>query len=118
MYPQTWENGKEGEPYLKLVLPWLREQDDEHGIKALKKEFYYKILIPKDRRGGEFVNTFTRNNWYHYNIDVGMLGADTDDASVQINPIDCYIYYWQDKSVVVKHADIGNARYLSVNQEE
>ena len=118
MYPQTWENGKEGEPYLKLVLPWLREQDDEHGIKALKKEFYYKILIPKDRRGGEFVNTFTRNNWYHYNIDVGMLGADTDDAYVLINPIDCYIYYWQDKSVVVKHADIGNARYLSVSQEE
>ena len=118
MYPQTWENGKEGEPYLKLVLPWLREPDDEHGIKALKKEFYYKILIPKDRRGGEFVNTFTRNNWYHYNIDVGILGADTDDASVLMYPIECYIYYWQDKSVVVKHADIGNARYLSVNQED
>ncbi len=117
MYPQTWENGKEGEPYLKLVLPWLREQDDVHGIKALKKQFYYKILIPKDRRGGNFVNTFTRNNWYHYNIEVGILGADTDDAEVEINPIECYIYYWQDKSVVVKHADIGNARYLSLNQE-
>lgn len=117
MYPQTWENGKEGEPYLKLVLPWLREQDDAHGIKAIKKDYYYKILIPKDRRGGEYVNTFIRNNWYHYNIEVGILGADTDDADVEINPIDCYIYYWQDKSVVVKHADIGNARYLSVNQE-
>lgn len=118
MYPQTWENGKEGEPYLKLVLPWLRTKDDANGIKELKKEFYYKILIPQDRRGGEYANTFTRNNWYHYNIDVGMLGADTDEASVLIDPIDCYIYYWQDKNVVVKHADIGNARYLSVNQEQ
>lgn len=118
MYPQTWENGKEGEPYLKLVLPWLRTKDEANGIKELKKEFYYKILIPQDRRGGEYANTFTRNNWYHYNIDVGMLGADTDEASVQISPIDCYIYYWQDKNVVVKHADIGNARYLSVNQEQ
>jgi len=118
MYPQTWENGKEGEPYLKLVLPWLRTKDEANGIKELKKEFYYKILIPQDRRGGEYANSFTRNNWYHYNIDVGMLGADTDEASVQINPIDCYIYYWQDKNVVVKHADIGNARYLSINQEQ
>jgi len=118
MYPQKWENGKEGEPYLKLVLPWVRQADSEHGVNELKKEFYYKILIPKDRRGGAFVNTFTRNNWYHYNIDVGMLGADTDDASVQLNPIECYVYYWQDKNVVVKHADIGNARYLHVNQKE
>ena len=117
MYPQTWENGQEGEPYLKLVLPWLRTRDDANGIKELKKEFYYKILIPQDRRGGEYANTFTRNNWYHYNINVGMLGADTDEASVLVDPIDCYIYYWQDKNVVVKHADIGNARYFSVNQE-
>lgn len=117
MYPQTWENGQEGEPYLKLVLPWLRTRDNANGIKELKKEFYYKILIPQDRRGGEYANTFTRNNWYHYNINVGMLGADTDEASVLVDPIDCYIYYWQDKNVVVKHADIGNARYFSVNQE-
>lgn len=115
MYPQTWDDGKSGEPYLKLVLPWERQGD---GGNKFKKEFYYKILIPKDRRGGEFVNTFTRNNWYHYNIDVGMLGADTDDASVMLNPVSCYIYYWQDKNVVVKQADIGNARYFSVNQEK
>ena len=119
MYPQKWEDGKEGEPYVKLVLPWERQPKtvDGHVIKYAKKPFYYKILIPKDRRGGDFVNTFTRNNWYHYNIDVGMLGADTDDAAVELDPISLYIFYWQDKNVVIKHADIGNARYLSVAHE-
>lgn len=117
MYPQKWEDGAEDEPFIKLVLPWVRERDATHSIDELKKEFYYKIMIPRDRRGGEYANTFSRNNWYHYNIDVGILGADTDDADVLLNPIDCYIYYWQDKNVVVKHADIGNARYLSVAEE-
>lgn len=124
MYPQHWEEGvSEGntrEPYLKLVLPWERTpfQKDGVNIKYAKKEFYYKILIPKDRRGEGYQYNFIRNSWYHYNIEVGMLGADTDDASVVVNPVDFYIYYWQDKNVVIKHADIGNAKYLDVDQTE
>lgn len=117
-YPQRWQNGNEGEPYLKLVLPWERtlyEKDGVRYIEYAKKEFYYKILIPNDVRE-EYANTFQRNNWYHYNIDVGMLGADTDDTEVELEAIDCYVYYWQDKNVVIKHAEIGNARYLSTNQ--
>ncbi len=121
MYPQRWvdgvSDGNQREPYIKLVLPWEREEDLAHGIKHAKKEFYYKILIPKDPRAGEYTNSFIRNNWYHYNIEVGMLGADTDDAAVVVNPIDFYIYYWQDKNMVIKHANIGNARYLSVDNQ-
>ena len=120
VYPQRWADGLEGEPYLKLVLPWERaEVKNSQGmdlIKYAKKDFYYKILIPKDIRGGDFVNTFTRNNWYHYNIKVSMLGADTDDAIVALEPVDVFVCYWQDKNMVVKQADIGNARYLSLNQ--
>lgn len=116
MYPQRWANGQEGEPYLKLVLPWERTPYAPNDIKYAKKEFYYKIMIPNDVRGGEYINTFVRNNWYHYNVEVGMLGADTDDSAVAINPIDMYVYYWQDKDVVIKQADIGNARYLSVEE--
>ena len=117
-YPQRWSNGNEGEPYIKLVLPWERAAYEKNGVKYInsaKKEFYYKILIPNDPRE-EYARSFVRNNWYHYNIDVGMLGADTDDTEVEITP-SCYVYYWQDKNVVVKHADIGNARYLSTNQK-
>ena len=111
-YPRYWETGKESgntrEPYLKLVLPWERQADEEHLINYAKKEFYYKILLPNDKY-------FLRNNWYHYDVSVGMLGADIEDAAVEMNPIAFYINYWQDKNVVVKHANIGNARYLSVD---
>ena len=120
-YPYHWEPGSievgSREPYLKLVLPWDREADPENGISAIQKEFYYKILIPQDSRGGEFLNSFVRNNWYHYDIGVGVLGSDTDEAEVTLDA-SMFIVYWQDKDVVVKHANIGNARYLSVEKEE
>lgn len=120
-YPYHWKPGSievgSREPYLKLVLPWDREADPEHNISAIQKEFYYKILIPQDSRGGEFLNSFVRNNWYHYDIGVGVLGSDTDEAEVTLEA-SMFIVYWQDKDVVVKHANIGNARYLSVEKEE
>lgn len=113
-YPYHWEPGAEREPYLKLVLPWDRQSAS--GT-TYQKEFYYKILIPQDRRKGEFLNSFVRNNWYHYDINVGVLGADTDEAAVPLEAT-MFVVYWQDKDVVVKHANIGNARYLSVEEEE
>lgn len=118
-YPYHWEPGSietgSREPYLKLVLSWDREAGE--GISATQKEFYYKILIPQDTRGGDFLNSFVRNNWYHYDIGVGVLGSDTDEATVPLEA-SMFIVYWQDKDVIVKHANIGNARYLSVEKEE
>ena len=120
-YPYHWQSGsiEDGsrEPYLKLVLPWDRQPDPEHDISAFQREFYYKILIPQDTRGGEYENSFVRNNWYHYDIGVGVLGSETDEAAV---PLDAsmFIVYWQDKDMVVKQVNIGNARYLSVEHEE
>ena len=120
-YPYHWQSGsiEEGsrEPYLKLVLPWDRQQDEEHHISAFQREFYYKILIPQDTRGGEYENSFVRNNWYHYNIGVGVLGSETDEDAVPLEA-SMFIVYWQDKDVVVKQVSIGNARYLSVEHEE
>lgn len=120
-YPYHWEPGSievgSREPYLKLVLPWDREADAEHNITPTQKEFYYKILIPQDSRGGEFLNSFVRNNWYHYNIGVGVLGSETDEAAVPLEA-SMFIVYWQDKDVVIKQVSIGNARYLSVEKEE
>ena len=120
-YPYHWQSGsiEDGsrEPYLKLVLPWDRQPDPEHGISAFQREFYYKILIPQDTRGGEYENSFVRNNWYHYNIGVGVLGSETDEAAVPLEA-SMFIVYWQDKDVVIKQVSIGNARYLSVEKEE
>ena len=120
-YPYRWKSGsiEDGsrEPYLKLVLPWDRQADQEHGISAYQHEFYYKILIPQDTRGKEYENSFVRNNWYHYDISVGVLGSETDEAMVPLEA-SMFIVYWQDKDVVIKQVSIGNARYLSVEYEE
>ena len=115
MYPQKWVYGSTEsptkEPYLKLVLPWQRVA----GGSGTQKQFYYKIVIPNDRRP-EYVRQFVRNNWYHIDIDVSILGAETDEASVPISNGSVYIAYWQDKNVVIKNAEIGKARYLAVDQ--
>lgn len=117
MYPQRWTYGSNGgydrEPYLKLVVPWARTTDG--GYASTQKQFYYKIVMPDDARSG-FKRRFARNNWYHVNIDVSILGAETDEASVTIYTGSCYCVYWQDKDVVIKQAEIGNARYLSVDK--
>ncbi len=114
-YPYHWEPGSEKEPYLKLVMTWDRKPSGERL--GTQREFYYKILIPQDRRGGEFLNTFFRNNWYHYDIEVGVLGADTDEEAVPLTA-SMYVVDWQEKEVVVNKANIGNARYLSVDGSE
>lgn len=118
MYPQHWtygsNDGYDREPYLKLVVPWARSA--EGGYSSTQKQFYYKIVMPDDKRDG-FKRRFARNNWYHVNIDVSILGAETDEASVTIYSGSCYCVYWQDKDVVIKQAEIGNARYLSVDKE-
>ena len=118
-YPQQWVYGAtEGyrrEPYLKLVVPWAREE--ANGFNSTQTQLYYKIVMPDDRRGDGFSRCFIRNNWYHMNIDVGILGAETDEASLTIDPGTCFMVYWQEKDFIVKQAEIGNARYLSVERE-
>lgn len=110
-YPYHWVSGAEHEPYIKLVMTWDRLE--EGGYSHSQKEFYYKILIPVDRRGGDFMNSFIRNNWYHYDINVGVLGADTDEDAVELTA-EMFLVYWQEKDMAVKQANIGSARYLSV----
>ena len=117
-YPQQWTYGStEGydrEPYLKLVVPWTRLE--ENGFNSTQKQLYYKVLIPDDARE-EYKCRFVRNNWYHINIDVSILGAETDEASMTIDPGTCFMVYWQQQEFVIKKAEIGNARYLSVAKE-
>lgn len=114
MYPQHWEYGSAEapttEPYLKLVVPWVKKGADA----STQRQFYYKIVMPDDSRE-EYRCSFARNNWYHININVSILGSETDEASVPVSGW-CYVFDWQDKDVIVKHAQVGNARYLSVDR--
>ena len=112
-YPQNWENGNPDEPYLKLVLPWSRVAGNDgtglpgHSWGTTQRSFYYRIMLPNDATG------FVSNNWYHINLDVAILGADNDDASVEIDGKYFVVDWGEDVPV---EADIKGARYLSVSQ--
>ena len=120
MYPQHWTYGetKEStyavEPYLKLELPWHRIS----GGVSTQKQCYYKIFIPDDIRGEGYIRHFVRNSWYHMEIEVGLLGADTDDAAVELTG-SYFLVPWQNVDrEIERQADIGSARYLSVDKTQ
>ena len=114
MYPQKWVEGSTAagtkEPYLKLIVPWYREEDDANDIASTQKQCYYKILMPDS-----FNQEFRSNDWYHLSIDVTLLGALTDEEPVQIK-CTSYVVYWQNKDWQIKQAQAGRARYLMAEQ--
>lgn len=121
MYPQHWTYGESEEstasvePYLKLELPWHRTA--EGGYSSTQKQCYYKIFIPDDSRGEDYLRHFVRNNWYHLVIDVGLMGSDTDDDEAVTLTGSFFMVPWQNVDQdIVRMADIGKARYLSVDR--
>lgn len=114
-YPVKWSDGQKPDysqdrpkqPYLKLEMDWRRPEDEETGYSYDRRKYYYKIVLP--------ANSLERNNWYHFNVDVSILGSETDEDKAVLNPT-CYILDWQNKSVPIdKYAVISKARYLSVD---
>ena len=124
VYPQRWEYASQDsptmEPYIKLVLPWQRQANIVNNT-TLQREFYYKIVIPDDTRpddaNGSYIKHFVRNNWYRFLLNVAMLGSETDEASVGVDA-SYYILDWENQDIVLKHAEIGAARFLSVDPNE
>ena len=115
-YPVQWSTGKPDytqdlppQPYLKLEMDWRRTETN--GYSYDRRKYYYKVILP--------VGSLERNNWYHFNIDVSILGSETDEGKALINPTTYYILDWQNKSVPIdKYAVISKARYLSVDTKE
>ena len=112
-YPVTWSDNQQPnytqalpkQPYLKLEMDWRRTEANGHSYD--RRKYYYKVILP--------VNSLERNNWYHFNIDVGILGAEAEEGQAILLPT-CYILDWQNKSVPIdKYAVISKARYLSVD---
>lgn len=121
-YPREWTNRQwdyssvdytQGlpteQPYLKLEMDWRRENDNGYSYDLRK--YYYKVFLPIPD------SNFTRNKWYSFLLDVGILGSETDEGQVIVEP-SCYILDWQNKSEIInKTAVISAARYLSVDKE-
>ena len=118
-YPMHWDYGvilgNKKAPSLKLIITWKR--DNANGHSFVERQYYYKIFIPDDPDGeGDDKRSFRRNNWYHYDLDVGILGSETDEGAVRIDP-SCYIVDWQNLAMIRKQANVGSARFLSVDRD-
>ena len=110
-YPQVdYTKGLPTEPpYFKLEIDWRRES--KNGYSYDLRKYYYKIYLPVSE------NKISRNRWYSFFLDVGILGSETDEGQVILDP-SCYILDWQNKSQIInKSAVISSARYLSVDKE-
>lgn len=111
-YPVAWSSGPidytqplPKQPYLKLEMDWRRTEDN--GYSYDRRKYYYKVVLP--------ISSLERNNWYHINIDVSILGSEKEEGQVILWPT-CYILDWQNKSIPIdKYAVISKARYLSVD---
>ena len=117
--PQSWSGTtQEQEPYLKLIVTWVRLE--RNGYDQISRQYYYKILIPDDESVHEdglvHKQQFVRNNFYHYFIDVGILGSDTDDGRVLLSP-KAVIVPWESTGSIEKFVEIMDARYLSVDRD-
>ena len=101
-YPQTWNDGDEREPFIKLVVPWayLNAQGQEAG----QKQFYYKVPCPGLKMDA--------NTWYHIKLDVAILGGDDFEAMLEVSG-QYYVVSWNTKTMVQADAEIKDARYIS-----
>ena len=127
-YPESWMYGTDEEPYLKLAIPWDREEgysDNEHNyFGPTSKIYYYRVYCPAsaiDMSNAQFL----RNNWYKVILNVGILGSETDGGEMVING-NYYVVDWQERedgsggtgiNDTDKEAEIKGARYLFLNEQ-
>ena len=101
-YPQSWNDGDEREPFIKLVVPWAYL--NSQGQQAGQKQFYYKVPCPG--------LNMTGNTWYHIRLDVAILGGDDFEAMLTVNG-QYYVMPWNTQTIVEADAEIKDARYIS-----
>ena len=102
-YPQSWNDGDDPEPFIKLMVPWAYL--NEQGQQAGQKQFYYKVPCPG--------LNLAANTWYHIKLDVAILGGDDFEAMLTV-PGEYYVMIWNTQTIVEADAEIKDARYISV----
>ena len=124
-YPHAWTCGieettsTEAEPYLKIIVPWYREEVSNGqtiSVTFAQRQCYYKVMLPSSKDGNDFKGQLERNSWYHFDVDITILGAMTDEDAVKIEGT-CFIGKWQNSDAISHLAEVGTARYLNVENE-
>ena len=107
-YPRQWDYKSEDAVAFDIVLPWS-EGDDGNA-----KPYYYRV----------YPNTMqlTRNNWYHIDLKLGMLGSPSEgDSPVEIKDFKYKVINWNNSTSEWKegmniNTNLPGARYLIVDQ--
>lgn len=99
-YPRKWESHEISAPYFKVVLSW------SDGVKV--QPYYYKVLLPESMSG-----KIDRNTIYKFVMNIGVLGSETDDGSVEIDGT-YYVVDWKDGTKLGDPGAISRGKYLMI----
>lgn len=83
------------------------------------KEFYYKISLPAFLNGSTTTCALEMNKWYMVNVDISVLGSESDDAAMIIDgsQLGIYVCDWAQPTEAIG-GDMDGGRYLSTAQKE
>ena len=99
-YPRKWESHEISAPYFKVVLSW------SDGVNV--QPYYYKVLLPESMSG-----KIDRNTIYKFVMNIGVLGSETDDGSVEIDGT-YYVVDWKDGTKLGDPGTISRGKYLLI----
>lgn len=107
-YPAQWSIGDEFEPYIRIKMKWSVEASS--GTSFDYQDCYYKVLL-----NGE---NFTRNTWYHYTINLSVLGSFTpeEEVIIDIDDVKYYVANWSEGLNV--NSEVHGAKFLIVEKNK
>lgn len=118
-YPQEWTSDDNGEPYIKIQMPWLNDNDKTRDETATTPElsmgstvFYYKVTVPKPDTDGKW--TLERNKWYKVGVTLSMLNSPDEYADLDFT---CSVYPWSE-SGWKGGTPLSSARFFDVPVRE
>ena len=102
-YASDWGTGGANEPYLLLVVPWVKNGSTTH------QSTFYQIPV-----GSLDAKQIKRNHYYKVKINVGTMGSFEPQTATEITP-SYTVIDWSTGSITT---DIKEARYLVVDEKE
>lgn len=116
-FPASFELSytKEGISYTVTVN---RETSASEMTNRFGEEFYYKITVPAFLDDETSECALQANKWYMINLDVAVLGSETDDATMTIDgsQMGIYVVDWSDPEGIIG-GDLDGGRYLSTAKD-
>lgn len=110
-YAFSWES-KDNDveaPYFTLMIPWIREEDEQSGATERYTTYYYQVVINGRSKKVE------RNVWYDMSLNVGILGSRTYNTPQLLEDMSYYVLDWSDGNKGLNEdVNLNEWRYLVI----